>query len=390
MTKPLVAYGFLDIQLQDNLANICEAIPRAREIARLGPEQTINSEMWRFLSRSLEKDDQYIGWHIGDLYREGTYGKIYKAHRMVVKRRPDGLFDVVESPHEVIVKSAIPSSGSLALPAEEAAAHTSEALLHVLAWRTIQQTAVPWAIPRPYEVFGDYSQTHSGWKSMSLAMSYVSGRTLHSYMQKYWSISTIESNTRSFLEIIAQAAYILNTLQSRLRLNHRDVKVNNVLIRKRVRPIIMDLDGMLISTDYELTLIDFGFACVGCPPPREPTTVFQAGIWFPMGELCCKTGRDLAQLIFCIHCYFPVEEYLLPTVAVAVREWMQISWNGGVADALHGFTKEGRPRRAAVKGRPEYNTGIYEFLRRPDVDPTSCTPRTIFKACRDLNASIAG
>jgi serine/threonine protein kinase len=204
-------------------------------------------------------------------------------------------------------------------------------------------------------------------------------------MQKYWAIDKKDENSRSFLAIIAQVAYILYYMQCNLRLNHRDVKVNNILIRRRTSPVILKLDDISISSEFELTLIDFGFACVGCPPPAMPLTAFQAGSWFPMGELCCKEGRDLAQLIYCIHCYFPLEKYLTPIIATAVRSWMQISWDGGVADALYGFTKEGRPRRAGSRGPPEYHTGIYEFLRRPDVDPTACAPQTVFKICQQLS-----
>jgi hypothetical protein len=79
-----------------------------------------------------------------------------------------------------------------------------------------------------------------------------------------------------------------------------------------------------------------------------------------------------------------VDEFLTPAVAAAVHEWMRIPWTGGVADALHGFTKEGRPRREGSKGSPEYHTGIYEFLRRPDVDPTTCAPAAVFKRCQEL------
>lgn len=379
--KTLVSHGFLDIQLDAQLTNICEALPKAREIARLGSVQTINKEAWRFLDRSLEHDGHYIGWHIGELYREGTYGKIYKAFRMVVQRRKDGFFDVVESPLEVIVKCTIAPTGSAVLPVEDVTAHTSEALLHVLAWQTMKDTVTPWAIPRPYEVFGDYGSAPTGWRSMSLCMSYVNGRTLYSYMQKYWTPHTKDKNTQYFLEIVAQLAYILEYLQHSLRLNHRDVKVNNIMIRNHPTPVLLELDGLSISTGFELTLIDFGFACVGCPPPEPPMTVLQAGSWFSVGELCCKAGRDIAQLLYCIHCYFPVEEYLTPAVAAAVRSWMQIPWSGGVADALNGFSKEGKPRS---KGLPDYHTGIYEFLRRSDVDPTACAPLTVFKACRDL------
>ena len=384
--KTLAAHGFLDIQVTDTMSNICEILPKAQEIARLGPEQTINGEPWRFLDRSLTQNDVYVGWHVGSLYREGTYGKIYKAHRMVVTRRKDKLFDVTVVPTEVIIKRTTPPAGSSVLPTEDITAHTSEALLHVLAWQTMQTTATPWAIPRPFEVFGDYNG--SGWKNMSLCMSYVNGRTLYTFMQKFWTPATKVENSKSFLEIVAQTAFILHHLQNRLRLNHRDVKVNNILIRRRVEPFVIDLEGTALNTSYELTLIDFGFACVGCPPPKEPLTVFQAGSWFPMGELCCKAGRDLAQLVYCIHCYFPVDEFLTAEVAAAVREWMRIPWTGGVADALHGFTKEGRPRREGSKGSPEYHTGIYEFLRRPDVDPTACSPCSIFQKSQELLSAL--
>jgi serine/threonine protein kinase len=394
--RPLVSHGFLDIELHENLTNICEVLPKAKEIARLGPEQKVSGDTWRFLNRGLEHVDEYVGWHIGELYREGTYGKIYKAHRMLVKRRADGLFDVIEAPTEVIVKRTMPPAGSDVLPEEDVTAHTSESLLHVLAWQTMLQTVTPWAIPRPFEVFGEAGPASVGWKQMSLCMSYVHGRTLYSFMQKIWSKDTKEANSRTFLEIMAQTAFILHHLQNRLRLNHRDVKVNNILIRKgsgsgsgSSSPVILELGGLSFASEYELTLIDFGFACVGCPPPKAPTTAFQAGSWFPMGELCCKAGRDLAQLVFCIHCYFPITEYLTAPVVTAVKAWMQIPWSGGVANALEGFTKEGRPRRAGAKGAPEYNTGIYEFLRRPDVDPTTCSPIAIFKACQGLVAAAA-
>jgi hypothetical protein len=89
------SYGFLSIEIDEDLSNICEVIPHAKEITRLGREQTIQGDTWRFLDRSLVGPGGiYVGWHMIGLYREGSYGKIYKAHRMVVRRRVDGLFDV--------------------------------------------------------------------------------------------------------------------------------------------------------------------------------------------------------------------------------------------------------------------------------------------------------
>jgi serine/threonine protein kinase len=383
----LAAHGFLDVRLEENYENICDVIPHCRDIVRVGEPQQIQGQEWRFLERSLG-DDTYVGWWLSALYSEGTYGKIYKAHRMVVKKRSDGLFDVVEMPTEVIVKKTEPPSKGSAkvLPEEDIHAHTSEALLHVLAWKTIQRTAAPWAIPRPYEVFGEYSDTLGGWPSMSLCMSYVRGRTLHAFLERYWRRGYIYENGRLFMELLAQTAYILHHLQTAMRLNHRDVKVNNILISRR-SPVTLELNGARLETQYELTLIDFGFACVGCPPPKKPMTVFQAGSWFPMGEICCKTGRDIAQLLFCIYCYFPFERFLPTRLCVELRSWVRVICSSGVVDILHGFDEDGGPRPPTSIGPPQFHTGIYEFLRRKDVDPIFCAPEKVFlECCRYLSA----
>lgn len=380
----LAGHGFLDIDLKENCENICDIVPRCRDIARLGAPQEIKGQEWRFLERSLTEPGTHVGWWLADLYREGTYGKIYKAFRMVVKKRADGLFDVIESPTEVVVKKTEPPTGSNVLPTEDVQAHTSEGLLHVLAWNTLQKSATPWAVPRPFEVYGDHSEALPGWRSMSLCMSYVNGRTMYSFLRRYWRTDTKPENGRILMELLAQVAYILQHLQQELRLNHRDVKINNILIRRRrpdEPPVLLEIGGRILPTQFELTLIDFGFACVGCPPPRAPNTVFQAGSWFPPGELCCKVGRDIAQLLYCIHCYYPLDDYLTAELCVELRQWLQVEWSGGCADILHGFTKEGHPRRVGAKGAPEFHTGIYEFLRRPEVDPPTCGPSTVFAAC---------
>jgi len=381
----LESYGFLSVQLQDNFSNLCDIIPNAQDIARIGKEQQIDNVMWRFLDRSLKTVDGlpvYIGWNIAELFREGTYGKIYRSSRMVVSKQTSGMFTVLENAMDVIVKQTVADNDILTI--NDIVAHTSEGLLHVLAWRTMQNTSTPWAIPQPYEVFGDYDEQKKGWLSMYMSMSYVRGRTLYTTLYKSWKKDTPIENGKMLLDILSQTAYILYYLQKVLRLNHRDVKVNNILIRPRSEPIVLEIDEHRCISMYEVILIDFGFACVGCPPPKVPITLFQSGSWFSMGEMCCKLGRDLAQLLFCIHCYFPLHKFLTPLLYEEIRGWMQIPWKGGIADGFKGFTKEGKPRRVSVVSTPDYHTGIYEFLRRVEVDPITCEPLTIFSKCCGL------
>jgi hypothetical protein len=72
--RDMQGHGFLDIELNEHMTNICEVLPRARQIAHVGPEQTINGDAWRFLSKSLDPEGgRYIGWSIGELYRELGY-----------------------------------------------------------------------------------------------------------------------------------------------------------------------------------------------------------------------------------------------------------------------------------------------------------------------------
>jgi len=382
----LTSYGFLDIDLADDVSNICDILPHAQEIARIGNTVDCEGQPWRFLTRSLNISDPhlFVGYNLGPLFREGSYGKIHKAARMTIRHCAGGAYEPVEQPHEVIIKRTVPPGGLTVLPAEDISAHISEALLHVLAWHTMQSTAAPWSIPRPYEVFGDHSASAPGWRSMSLCMDFVQGKTMQSWLQSTWKSHSLQHNAVLLLESLAQISYILWHLQRHLRLNHRDMKINNVLVRRASEPIKMCLGGEIINTKYEITLIDFGFACVSCPPPRQPMTILQAGSWFQQSELCCKLGRDIAQLIFCIHCYYPLEDWLPTETAAQIRSWCTVGYGSGQLNILDGFTNEGRPRRGGSLGHPEFNTGIYEFLRRSDVDPAGCAPLLVFVACANM------
>jgi serine/threonine protein kinase len=310
---------------------------------------------------------------------------------MVARQRPDRLFDVAEEPAEVIVKQTLPSGGRTVLEPSEITAHLAEGLLHVLAWRAVQRSAAPWAVPRPYELFGDHSPALPGWRSMSLCMSWVRGRTLQMYAEKHWRPGGEPAVGVAFLEILAQVAYVLWVLQTRLRMNHRDVKVNNLMIRTRrggAPPAVLELGGARMSTGLAVTLIDFGFACVGCPPPRRPMSAFQTGSFFPTGDICCKAGRDLAQLIFCIHCFFPLDRYLPRSLYEVVRRWMTVvTRSHGRICMLDGFTEGGVPL-VATSGPVDYNKGIYEFLRRDDVEPVACEPVSLFRECCRLKALL--
>ena len=334
------------------------------KIPRIMKRQVMEGESWNFIDHVK---DTLIGYTNGSLYQSGTYGKIYKAKRLVLGRNSDDTYTIIQGPEELIIKRVYPETSNT-ISELEIDSHVSEALIHVLCWKTMQETGAKWAIPRPYELFCDYQKDIC--QTLSLGMSFVEGTILHNFIRKEFSMYKVHANSRLFREILGQVAYILYHLQKRLSLNHRDLKANNVIVRPSQHPFVLELEGSKMNTMTEITIIDFGFACQGdCSG-----TLFQAGSWFPYTDICFKKGRDLAQLIFYIHYFFPLDRYLSPNLYKIIKSLMQVQWAGGTVNILDGFTKEGIPCFSN-----EYHTGIYEFLRREEVDPVGCEPLAVFK-----------
>jgi serine/threonine protein kinase len=370
MGYSLHSHGFLSVILNTDMTNIGEVLPMIKDIPRISRIQSIDGVRWSFLNTSLckfEGRDTLVAYTIGVLHASGTYGKIYKSQRMILAKRPDRIYDIIAGPEEIVIKQIIPEKNEY-LSESEIKSHTSEALLHVLSWQTMQKTAAPWSIPRPYEIYGEGIDA---WKSMTFGMSFVDGDILYTHMKRTWTPEKKTENSVFFKEVLGQTAYILHHLQTTLKLNHRDLKLNNLIVR-RSTPITLEIDGIILPTNYEVTLIDFGFACIGC----SDSTLFQAGSWFPFSDICYKKGRDLIQLLYSIHCYFPLDQYLTPELFTIIKELMIVRWNGMQVSCLEGFTKNGMPK----SGKATYDTGIYEFLRRDRIE-LECEPATVFKLC---------
>jgi serine/threonine protein kinase len=82
-----------------------------------------------------------------------------------------------------------------------------------------------------------------------------------------------------------------------MNLDHRDLKANNLYIRKRPisYSVIIHEKKYTVEAPFQVVILDFGFACLG--NEEKISRVNLAPSNFPDNDPCPKEGRDLFQLL---------------------------------------------------------------------------------------------
>ena len=304
-------------------------------------------------------------YEIGSILAAGTYGKVYHAKRSLHH----------ETRSIVIKENEIDTPSSYTL---------HEAILHAIVHKTFTEIGLGCAIPELYEVT---TRTN---KSVCMAMEWVPGSTLLHYFHIYLTRITNAAsqailpesleharskNDALLLDVLVQVAIYLTILQKKLQFNHRDLKVNNVLIRhtsSRSRSILRRLDHPLLSKPWDchhdVVVIDFGFSCmIGSSP-------FEAGTFFKTYAPSMKSGQDLALLIYSIHAFFPFDQYVSPSLWNFLQSCMKL--DSGI-QLLNGIQTDGTP---CLPGSSiPFDGGIYHFLQKESLDLSKCDPSTFLK-----------
>jgi serine/threonine protein kinase len=333
------------------------------------------------------------------LLSTGTYGKVYKGSRVVYTRIDKKTQNIategssqfcISGDVENIVLKEIPIQSNLKQKEylEAIQAILYEGTIHSLVVQYFSRIEWSFAVPKLYEIFARGAQKITSYrdvKEIVFCMEYIRGRTLYDFLRNQFVKEQSTRNDILYLRILAEIALQLSLVQKNLRLNHRDMKVNNVLIRKkkpdhgpvfsRFYPALSPFDNF----QFNVVLIDYGFACIACGEPHDPPEVslLEAGSWFGKTDSCFKQGRDLAQFIFCMECFFPSASYFTQSMSSIIKKWLTISYSGGTANLMNGVEIDGKPN---IEPKPlVFDTGIYEFLRREEVNPNHCSPQYILE-----------
>lgn len=378
-------HGFTNCILSDDLHDLSNNLPHWEQVPRINHQQ-IGTANWDYLKLPLvTPSGEYFlpAFEWGEKLDEGTYGKIYLAKRKIYKTVTHDLngkmqFRAVDLPHQIVIKDSQitlspeelkePAHIRLQIINEEVQTLIHEAAVMALAHNALKKVGLEKSIPRTYELFLKTKPTPiyiTDISSVCISMEYIHGNTLLKYMRTHFKNDRIH-NDKIFLGFVKQMGTILKVLQDSLRMNHRDIKINNILLRdpESLKPTVV--------------LIDYGFACIanGVQEPNAEMSNIEAGAFFGSRYACFKHGRDMCQFLYSLHCYFPFDQYLSTRCLEMVRAWMCVPCSTGVVNLLNGISHKGigyLEKQTSIT----FDEGIYLFLRRPEVDPLHCSPGRI-------------
>jgi serine/threonine protein kinase len=114
-------------------------------------------------------------------------------------------------------------------------------------------------------------------------------------------------------------------LSTHLGMNHRDLKPSNFLIVEHGHPVhkIITIGNEIIelSSSFSLTLIDFGFSCIGTMDTKK--SVISLSSVYSTLDPCPKDGRDM--YLFLGLFYIDFHEILTADLKQLFERWLEVS-----------------------------------------------------------------
>lgn len=197
----------------------------------------------------------------------------------------------------------------------------NEAFMQMSAYWILRHYSMEWAIPPVYDIiehpiFG-----------VCFTMDIITDALLFGeHLQKNidWT-RQCEKNDILILEIIVQLAIYFVILERDIGLNHRDLKINNVLMVKSepIKNSILDIGlgkRIILNSQVRAVLIDFGFACIG--DIERPKYMLSATDYLPVLDSCPKVGRDMFIIFAHLWNVRAIRCRVTPKLSLLFKKWL--------------------------------------------------------------------
>ena len=197
-----------------------------------------------------------------------------------------------------------------------------EAFLQQAAYYVLRSYGLPWAVPQVYDIV---SHPHYG---VCFTMDAVVPALMfgaHLMRQIQWT-RQCRANDVLVFEIVTQIAVYILLLENVLGLNHRDLKLNNVLMVKE-EPLVNEPVRCSphlrasINASVRAVLIDFGFACIG--DLEQSRFLLSADDFLPAAvDMCPKVGRDMFLIFANLWNVRALRKALTPGASLLFKRWL--------------------------------------------------------------------
>jgi serine/threonine protein kinase len=171
--------------------------------------------------------------------------------------------------------------------------------------------------------------------------------------------------TPVILELLLQLCAIMHHLAKDIGMNHRDLKPSNLMIEARDTPVPLPLrigsTAVTLFSRYTISLIDFGFSCIGDPISQKADLAI--GDVYGVQDPCPKEGRDL--YMFLAFLYTDYGSKLAPDLRACFGTWLQDSTTG----ILNKIDRMGH----------DFDSWIYFITGSERISKFSSSPESVFK-----------
>jgi serine/threonine protein kinase len=160
----------------------------------------------------------------------------------------------------------------------------TEALFQWKLHNDLEKYGLSFCIPKVDKIF-TFKTTGDIWFSMN---------AYEPTLLSSWCVKNLKRDGKTFCLLILQISLILQIIEDILKVDHRDLKVNNMLVIDEPKEIQITIGSVRkkILFPFYIVFIDFGFACSNILDMRAD------GI--PPLDFCPKEGRDMFQTLVSI------------------------------------------------------------------------------------------
>jgi serine/threonine protein kinase len=172
------------------------------------------------------------------------------------------------------------------------------------------------------------------------------------------------SITNLILNILLQLCAMLWHLSVDLGMNHRDLKPSNLMIEEHaLRPLTLKVgnQSITIQSGYTISLIDFGFSCIGNTDTRKSDIAI--GDVYSFADPCPKDGRDL--YMFLAFLYTDCGLRIGKDLRDCFGKWLQ----NGTTGILNKIDKLGH----------DFDQWVYFITGSDRITKFECQPTNIFR-----------